>query len=163
MIDFNKCECGNPNCDGRNIIHEKSLIEKYGFFSHLVMDDLTVGPSQTNYHTHGIPLSQDHHDIQIIVALPPDIFNNIIHSVFNYIKKGNKIETNKKYDGFIHNFTVEFTWAIENDRDVLRMILPDPEGRTSREEISFPYTYQWMHTYDEPQMDVRDSESWLNI
>lgn len=145
-------KCSEPECNGRNYDKEKEMQKDYGFYCHMVPSGDPESPTGTNYHTHGIPISLNHPDVQIVMALPPQIYGPIIHSVYNFIKEGNIIEVGKYYDDFLQGLSVEFAWATECGRDILRMILPDKEGNTSFDTIDNPYKEQWHDTTLRPSL-----------
>lgn len=145
------CEHGDLNCQGRDFEKEQMMLKEHGFFVHLVFDDKDIATG-ANIHTHGFPETLDHPDIQIVLSLPLRTVGSIVHTVYNWIKEGNKIELEKAYDNILQGYNVQYAWAVENDRDVLRMILPDKSGETMKELMKKPYTNQWVGTYPEPQM-----------
>lgn len=145
-------------CKGRDFNDERSMLEQYGFFCHMVPPEKEGGPA--NLHTHGIPASLDHPDVQVTMFLPPNVFGPIIHSVYDKIKEGTKLETGVQYDWVLDGMLVEFAWATENERDVLRMILPDKEGNTSKDTIALPYGNQLVGTFDNPEIGVWEVEEW---
>lgn len=120
---------------------DKECIQKYGWYAHYVPSGDTT-PFGANYHTHGFPEKFDHPDIQICMPIP----NNSIHSLgwraVEYIEAGNKFEPGKFYDCILENHSVQFIHATECGRPVLRMILPDKEGRFDTD----PYCQQFLLT-----------------
>lgn len=149
----------NPDfCQGRDFSNEKDMISKQGFFCHMVFPESEN--DLANYHTHGLPQSSDHPDIQVVIALSKDQYGPIIHGVYEKIKDGTKFEVGIQYDEIIRNMPVEFIWAVESGRDVLRMILPDTNGNTSKETIGLSYGQQWVDTFESPQLGVWEVESW---
>lgn len=143
------CKHGHEKCKGRDLDKEEQMLKEYGFFCHLVMDD-PDSPYGANFHTHGLP-EIGHPDIQIVLPLPPQVYGGIIHGVYDFIKAGNKLELERAYDNFLENMNVQFVWAVENDRDVLRMILPDKKGETMKELMNCNME-QWEGTYPKPEI-----------
>lgn len=154
------CEHGQKGCKGRDFDHEQKMMGEYGFFCHMVPMGDDSSPTGINYHTHGLPETLNHPDIQIVLPISPMVFGPIIHSVFDFIKEGNKLEVEKKYSNFLKDYDVEFAWAIENDRDVLRMILPDVNGGLSKDTMT-SNAEQWEGTYPKAQKDKLSEDGTL--
>lgn len=130
-----------PEGVNKNNFNEKAM-EEYGFYCHMVPCDDDTTPTGANFHTHGLPDSFGHHDIQIVIALPENVFGSIIHDVVNQIKKGQKFEVGKKYSKVLANMEVTFIYALENETPILRMILPDKSGNCGR-DMGEPYRLQY--------------------
>lgn len=132
-----------------NLAHAE-MIKEYGFYTHVVGSDSDY-PFGFNMHTHGLPDSFDHPDLQIVYPIHPPMLNGFLHVLVDWIKKGNTIEAGKNYDFILDKYDVLFTWATENERDVLRMILPDAQGNLESSKIDTKYRDQWKDTYDKPK------------
>lgn len=153
------CEHGHPECQGRDFDKEKELLKETGFFCHGVMGDEENSPSGYNFHTHGLPETYDHPNIQIVYPIPPDVFQSVINSAVGAIKdRGVKFELNVAYDHILEGMNVQFAWAVEEGRDVLRMILPDQDGETMMELMKAPYSSQWEGTSNEPKVGKLEVE-----
>jgi len=150
---YNKEKYVNLECNGpRNLDKEKKMVEEYGFHCHLVPNGDDDSPTGVNFHTHGIPETCDHLDIQVVVFLPPEVFGPIIHDVYKRIKSGTKFEIDTAYDKILKGMNVQFIYAEECGRDVLRMILPDNTGETMPELMKDEnFKKQWEGTYREPR------------
>jgi hypothetical protein len=59
------------------------------------------------------------------------------------VKAGGGFEVGVEYQGILQGYQVEFAHRKEGGRQLLRLILPDPSGRTSLLEIGSPYSRQW--------------------
>lgn len=129
-------------------MNHEGWLKEYGFYTHYVPDDDEDSPTQINIHTHGLPDSFDHPDLQIVVPLEPQTASQILHDIVSWIKKGNEVKVNTPYSFFIKGMDVMFTWAVECDRDVLRLILPDTKGKLLPDEIQDPFSSQWEGTSD---------------
>ncbi len=152
ILNFQNKECRDSGCKGRDYDLEEKHLKKSKFFVHLVMTDPDT--KGANIHTHGFPESYNHPDIQIVMALPQQIAGAILHTAHDIIKEGGKLELEKAYDQFLHGYNVQFVWAIENGRDILRMILPDKEGELMEELMNNSvYKNQWANTYPKPQVN----------
>lgn len=123
------CECLSCR-EGREAVKkmEAESIEKYGWFVHYVFDD-KMCPSNINIHTHHVFESFGHKDIQVCLNLRPELIHQIIANVIEGIKQGIKYEPGRKYAGIIDNFKLEFIDAVENGRPILRLLIPDENGK----------------------------------
>lgn len=124
---------------------ERTLMRRFGWFSSFIPDDPT-SPTGFNMHTRGFEESWGHPDIQIVVPLPPEVAQGILNRVAVLVKGGEIFEPDHEYKEILLDYTVRFAWAREGDRRVLRIILPDAENRTAREEIAEPHARQWEGT-----------------
>lgn len=131
-----KCDyCLNPEKAEKQ---EKVWMEENGWFSHVIEGD-PGSPTTFNLHTHGLPHTYKHLDLQIVYPLDPKLAQNIIGTATEMIKKGTVFEEDKEYDGLIKGFKVKFKKVTEGGRDVMRMILPDKYG----DFYSHPGVHQW--------------------
>ena len=124
---------------------EKKAMEKMGYLGLIVLDDKDF-PNGCNIHTHGFWESWKHPDIQIVIPMPKEIIGPIFGTAKEIATRGGQIITGRLYDNFLKGFNVEFAWAVECDRDILRIILPDKDGETARGKIAAPYDKQWEGT-----------------
>ncbi len=108
---------------------EKDCIEKFGWYAHFVVDD-PMCPDNTNFHTHNLKEAFGHKDLQICLGIRPEMAHSLLTSVIDEIKKGVKFETGKEYDNVFGNgFKAKFIDAFECGRQVLRLIIPDQNGK----------------------------------
>lgn len=119
----------------------KALAER-GFYVHYVSSD-SSSPTNFNAHTHGLQAFGNHLDFQLVIPLPPGIAHNIICSLAERVKDGERFVSGQRLDSVIRNFEIKLVKASENDRDVLRIILPDPHGKLEPEEINEQYAAQY--------------------
>ncbi len=139
-------------------IHAEAM-KKYGWYAHYVPGD-TTSPTEFNAHTHGFMDTWKHPDVQIVVPMPQEVAHGVFWAVVEQIKEGKKFEPGTEYAGILEGYKVRFAWAREGSetqfkpgsqiqmvgRPVLRIILPDKEGRTARETMAEPYLIQWEGT-----------------
>lgn len=124
---------------------EKECMEEYGWYCHHVMHDDGY-PNETNVHTHGLPESFGHLDLQICLSLPQETAHGIICSIVGFIKEGRKYSDGEVISGdkiISGDFSLRFLKKKENGRDVLRVIFPDPAGNIDYENIDPLYKKQW--------------------
>lgn len=84
-------------------------------------------------HTHGLREKFGHPDLQCVLPMNPKIIHAIFCTIVNKIKKGQTFKSRKCYSGIIKDYKVRFVEAVESDRKVLRMILPDQHGKLHQE------------------------------
>ena len=90
-----------------------------------------------NIHTHGFEQTWKHPDFQIVLAMPPQVAQSIFWKFADQVRAGKRFEAGKDYADVIEpgpnakksSYSVRLAWAEENDRQVLRVLIPDPEGR----------------------------------
>lgn len=128
-------------------------IREYGWFAHLITETDEQSPTGFNAHTHGMPRNLKHDDFQIVIPLPPRLLMQVLHRLASMIKEGVNFEVGKKYRLWPDEsepMHIEFAYAVESDRPVLRVILPDKQYRTAKEEMDEPYRKQWEGTTTAP-------------
>ena len=139
-------------------LHDESM-KKYGWYAHYVPGD-TTSPTEFNAHTHGFMDTWKHPDVQIVAPMPQGTAHGIFWAVVNQLKEGKRFEPGTEYAEILEGYTVRFAWAREGSethfkpgsaihivgRPVLRIILPDKEGRTDRSTMEEPYRIQWEGT-----------------
>jgi len=114
---------------------QEEMMKKYGWFAHYVNDDseYVLG---INYHTHGLPETYDHPDLQIVFPLEPKLAHSLFWNVINKIKDGEHFKDGDTAEGIVKGYSVKFMEAVENDRTVLRIILPDKSGNLERKDLT---------------------------
>jgi len=124
--------------------HMKCL-KKHGWYAHFVPDESF--PLGMNIHTHGLlegDLHLHHLDLQIVLPLQPEVAQGVLHAVTAKIKGGKVFQDGEKYDGILKaGFLVAFAKALEGERIVLRIILPDPDGKIDKAEMDPDYARQY--------------------
>jgi hypothetical protein len=82
-----------------------------------------------NYHTHGLREHYDHPDFQIVLPISSKIVVPIFHQIMGMIKGGKRFEAGVDYDDILRDgYLVRMIGAIEDNREVLRIIFPDKSG-----------------------------------
>jgi uncharacterized protein DUF4262 len=126
----NKCECYacKYGIEKLKEAEQKSIIE-YGWYAHYVFNDC-YAPNHYNIHTHGLQELWNHKDLQCCFPIDPQIIMSVFHDLVDKgIKKGVRFEVGIGYEGFLGGgYIVKFIDAIENERPVLRMLIPDMDG-----------------------------------
>jgi DNA segregation ATPase FtsK/SpoIIIE-like protein len=124
---------------------EERQIAKYGFFVHYVFDESDM-PWGVDIHSHGVLESFGHADFQIVAGLPPDLATEILTNLVDEVKEGRKFAAGTTASGIIRRFDVGFAVAAGEGRELLRVIVPDTEGRLARGEIDEAFGRQYEGT-----------------
>src|SRR5687768_1237376 len=107
---------------------EGQQMEKFGWFAHYVPGSPDY-PNKTNYHTHGVPESFGHLDLQICLPIRHTLAHSIFTTVIDKIKEGQIFMEDMSYDKILKNYPLKFALAFESGRNVLRLLIPDEQGR----------------------------------
>lgn len=105
---------------------EQEALENQGWFAHFTNDERYI--TGANYHTHGLPATMNHMDLQIVIPMSMKTAHGIFTGVVDLIKEGKVFKDGDTTDKVIKFFKVKFVEMTENDRQVLRIILPDQRG-----------------------------------
>lgn len=108
----------------------KSLPE---WIIHYVFDEKFAVPSMNefeliNIHTHGVLEKYNHPDLQVVLPLNQQLAHYVMWELVNLIKSGKTFKAGDISEEVISNYSVYFINAYENDRNVIRMIMPDKNG-----------------------------------
>jgi len=110
-------------------VMDTEMMGKHGWYAHCVpSNDFT--PYGFNYHTHGLERSFGHTNIQVVIPIKFEIAHAIVTDIVTEIKNGKKFEPNVDYADIVANgYMVRFIEARECGRPVLRLLVPDPNGK----------------------------------
>lgn len=126
---------------------EKKMLKKFGWYMDVILaeeyDDI-----HANYHTHGIKENFQHLDFQIVLDIDPEIANDIFFTLVDEVKKGTRYEEGKIYTGIITDLNIAFKQYKEMNRDVLRVLLPDEDGKLPIESECDNYYKHQLEDYD---------------
>jgi hypothetical protein len=138
MVAFpHKKSCLCTACQGMSIDDlqklEQKNKEKYGWVFHVVVEHPIYG---TEVHTHGLLEKYGHPDLQLcfdfLKCFPPDrgkqVISNILWDFVNRIKDGETFSAEQRVSGILKGYDVRLVAATENQRPVLRIIIPDKDG-----------------------------------
>lgn len=105
----------------RSRIRDAHFIEQMGWVAHVITDEPTA-------HTHGLEETYAHPDIQVWLPAPPRKQHELLATVAEAVKEGRRYEADKEYTD-LFNLPVRFVQRWESGRSVLRLIIPDPDGK----------------------------------
>lgn len=109
----------------------QEMMDRHGWIVDSIFDNKLGIICDT--HTHGLTDSFSHPDLQCVLPMDPKVIHALFCAIVNKIKNGQVFRAGKCYSGIVKNYKVRFVEAIESDRRVLRMILPDQNGKLHRE------------------------------
>lgn len=144
--DIHDCSCAVCAEGMEKIVEwERKSMKEYGWYAHIVMNDPDC-PYNYNIHTHGVPRSFDHPDLQICCPMDPRIAHGVLGNIIEQIKAGKKYETDKPIidEVVLGGYPFLLTKARECDREVLRVIVSDKHKNIDRETMEL--SKQWEGT-----------------
>lgn len=122
---------------------ESDCMDRQGWFAHIVSDDHD-SPTGFNYHTHGLPETYSHLDIQIVLPLPADVAHALGHTLVARVENGERFQVGTPVTGVLEPYSVVFVLAEECGRPVMRLIIPEPGGALFQPEMSIGlFRLQW--------------------
>lgn len=107
---------------------QQDMMEKYGFVIHNVFPD-SEKEILWSHHTHGLKENFNHTDLEIVLPISPQLAGSLLHGMVEQIKEGKSFENKLISSEVIENFDVQLFRTTENDREVIRVILPDANGK----------------------------------
>lgn len=112
---------------------EKELLSKYGFIIHNVFPS-SEDEILWSHHTHGLKENFNHIDLEIVLPVNPNIAGSVIHGMVELIKEGESFENKLVSDKVIKDYDVQLIKTTEGNREVLRIVLPDINGKFPSDE-----------------------------
>lgn len=114
---------------------EQQLLSEHGWIVHYVFESADASLNGlANIHTHGVAENFGHPDIQIVLPIAPETIHPVLLGLVQSLKEGKVFEANKRSSEVLRGMDVYFAPYTEGDREVLRLMLPDPKGRLPFEE-----------------------------
>ena len=118
---------------------QDQMLREVGWYYHY---DEPCPPFRADAHTHGLCERFDHPNLQIVFPLGMDRVREFFWNAFNtYIKQGPGVPVNQLVDN-IANVPLLTRWAIEGGREVVRLIVPDPQMRYDEASMDAGYAIQ---------------------
>ena len=152
-----KCKCAVCDLAAAGLTPEEAIdrvrereaeqMAARGWVAHHVAPD-PDSPTGVNYHTHGLAETFGHPDIQIVLPMTPAVTHGVASRVVELIEGGARFPPGDESDVVLKKgYRVRFVGATECGREVLRVILPDKDGRLDAEFADPEYAKQ----YDDPK------------
>lgn len=121
---------------------EQEGLTKHGWYIHYHQEKDEWG--QINCHTHGIAEKYGTLDLQVVMNLHPTFLKLVVWAVVDLLDAGLKPALGQRYYlGEQLDRNVTLVPAMEDGREVWRIILPDNDGKLSYEEQEYPWCNQW--------------------
>lgn len=126
---------------------EQQIEHLFGWFYHFLIGDSQVATGH-NFHTHGIN-KIGHLDLQIVFPMPEKKALAIVKTIYDQIQDGQQFGDGDETlilheDG--SKYPVRFVKVRESDRQVLRVIVPTPDGKLEPKDVAEhepDYALQW--------------------
>ncbi len=112
--------------DQQIVAENNLLLAQYGFYAHYLWPPVN---GYVNYHTHGLFITKKHLDLQIVLSLEQKLAHGIFWTFVQHINAGETFEPNRFVSGIVKDYPLKLILAEETNREVIRIILPDPQGR----------------------------------
>jgi hypothetical protein len=133
------CLAGQIGVEGvRN--RQQALLDTHGWYSHILQQKGFV-----NCHTHGLDRF-NHLDFQLVLPVDGNILQQLVTTLVDRVKAGEKFEAGMRVSGVVANYDVLLVAAKEseqNSRQVLRVILPDQQGNLDEERMNAFFASQY--------------------
>ncbi|MER2005838.1 MAG: DUF4262 domain-containing protein [Psychrobacillus sp.] len=132
------------------LLKGEAKLKNNGWLSHHVFEtELREFNGLANSHTHGLEENFGHLDFQMVLPINPSITESIFTILAERVKAGEVFEEGKEYYEIITNFPVHFKEFSSDSRKVLRLILPDENGKTPKDsDCKEPYNRQYEQLKD---------------
>lgn len=122
---------------------EAAHMEREGWYSHYVFPEDDHSRA-VNCHTHGVRESFGHPDLQLVLPIAPEKASDLLRSFVLEVKKGRYFKDGQVVDDLLQDgFKVKFVKVDEGGREVLRVILPDPQGNVEKDAMDEAYAAQY--------------------
>lgn len=139
-----KCNCGGcpSSTRGKDIKKwEEEQLQEHKFFWHYVPPK--PGEAAINIHTHGLEQTLKHLDLQLVAPIDLEVCAGILHDVVLLIKEGLVLKSGEDINNVLKGMPVGVLEVSEDDRKVMRLILPDEKGNVTSGLISPPWDIQF--------------------
>ncbi len=113
---------------------EAEMMEKYGWYIHFLPD---------GSHTHGLQESFNHPDLEIKFFLNPNTAGFVFSNCIDKIKEGTIFNDGDVVEHIISGYSVKLINALESERSVIRIILPDADGNLIADRMAKGYAGQY--------------------
>ncbi|MCD8109990.1 MAG: DUF4262 domain-containing protein [Clostridiales bacterium] len=99
-----------------------------------------------NAHTHGLE-RYNHPDFQMVVQYPAEAIGYVLNEFGYRVRSGERFSNGEIVEGIFTDCPVRLEEAVEMDRTVFRIVIPDGENRWPEDpECEYPYSAQGLRT-----------------
>lgn len=122
---------------------EARMIAEHGFAIHYTAQRAEGPPAGSapwprgfaDYHTHGFQETWSHPDLQLVITIGEGVAHGIFWAFARRVEAGERFEDGQDVEDVIGGgLRVRMRQRIQNGRLVLRVLLPDPEGKLPGDE-----------------------------
>jgi len=115
---------------------------------HRVIDDYGSGNS-ANAHTHGME-NYNHLNFQLVIPIHPEQATVLLNAICLEVQKGKRFAPGNYPGEFVYNTEFRLMLVRETGRNLLRVIVPDPNLRFPEDPLcEAPYKYQTRKMFEE--------------
>lgn len=109
---------------------EREMVDKYGFMVRYVFEtEQSEFDGLANIYTVGLPETQSHLNVQVVLPLPQNIVHGVISSLVHLIQSGQSFKDGDQSFEVLDGMWVSFKEFDNMGQKMLRIMLPDAEGR----------------------------------
>ncbi len=127
-------------------------LAEFGWYAvHVTGTPDETTPTGTNSYTWGLALNYGHLDFQIVMPLAGAVAHHLLTILADRVKAGERFEAGRQVAGVAaRGYKVRLVAAREQDRDVLRVVIPDAEGNLTPANLCGTYFLQYVGTPEGP-------------
>jgi hypothetical protein len=126
---------------------EQHLLE-YGWAMRIMDHPSPHGPA--DYRTFGLERNYQVPEFQLYYPLSPGVAVSVLGTAIDLIKAGTRFKDGDTSADVLEGFSVKFVDATVGGKKMLRIILPDKQGRIERGEITGTYALQYEQLHELP-------------
>lgn len=114
---------------------ERAMVDEHGFMIRYVFEtEKSEYDGLANIYTVGLPETQSHPNIQVVLPLPQKIVHGVISSLVHLIKGGQSFKDGDRSFEVLDGMWVSFKEFENMDQKMIRLMLPDPEGHLPEQD-----------------------------
>ncbi len=121
-------------------------------------EDKIIFPAHIcNAHTHGMS-QYGHMDFQMVILAPAQVIAYVLNTLCSRVRNGEFFNPGDTVDDIFLDFPVRLDLFTESNRSVLRVIIPDRQGRLPESQYcEYPHSFQ-LFTQDTLDDLIRNAE-----
>lgn len=126
----------------------EKIMREHGYIVHSVFPSEKDTSGKVSHHTHGLKENFNHMDLEIALAIHPNLARAVLGGVAEQIKSGEVFEDKLMSDKIIQGYNVQLFKMKSDNRELLRIVLPDENGK-------FPFEKDCMDGYKNQLDDLK--------